>query len=152
MSYSVTSSLNAFLLEHLNHSDRKRPVSLVGRCASGLTLLQSVLAGTSLTGWVTSLPQVNRSVHQPLTSSITKPSRGRKRSVVHHRVLPTSDGEVLCHCFSSRVPFQCLILTWRTQVQSHCHSPFVPIVSTTHVGSLLLRTITGPLHAERMSS
>lgn len=47
MSNSVTSGLNAFLPEHLNHSDRKRPVSLVGRCTSGLTLLQSVLAGTS---------------------------------------------------------------------------------------------------------
>lgn len=77
-----------------------------------------------------------------LTSYTIKLPRGLDRSVVHHKIIPTSDREVLCHCLSSQIPFQCLTVKRGTKVQSHCHSPFVPTASKTQVGSILLRIIT----------
>lgn len=62
---------------------------------SGSTLLEIFLAVSRLrqaTNW----PQVNRYLHQPLTSYTIKSHRGLYRSVVHYKIIPTSDREVLC--------------------------------------------------------
>lgn len=78
-------------------------------------------------------------------STIQSP-RGLWRAVVHHRMLPTSEREVLGHCFS-QTPFQCLPPAGGLE-SSHCHSHFVPRVSKTRTGSPLL----SPAHTERTSS
>lgn len=105
---------------------------------SGSTLLEIFLAVSSpRPGQATNWPQVNRYFHQPLTSYTIKSHRGLYRSVVHYKIIPTSDREVLC----PQIPFQCLTVKRGTKVESHCHSPFVPVVSKTQVGSILLQTI-----------